>query len=249
MRAFGIERPRLPVIMPRWDLDVVLRSFLRPPYVGRSGTDHTIEFRWRTIKTVFLLALATGRRVSLLANLCCDTVVHRHGSRRSIVLRPLPAFRDKNLGAEEIPPSIAVPGMAHLVPDSPQRFLCPVRAVRAYLIASNNMARESHQLFVHFSPGLRVRSSHISQWIMDAVRQAYSDRTFSGVSAHELRALAASWAYRSHVPLDAIKASMFWHTEGVFQRHYLRDMTSAAAGMATLGPVVVAGSVVPPVSD
>ena len=90
--------------------------------------------------------------------------------------------------------------------------------------------------------------SHISQWIVETVKEAYTqaDREYDPVTAHVVRALSASWAYNCQVALPDILSAVFWRSSGVFQNSYLRDMACIADGMSTLGPVVVAQQIVDP---
>ena len=74
----------------------------------------------------------------------------------------------------------------------------------------------------------------------------HADREYDRVTAHEVRALSASWAYNCQVALPDILSAAFWRSSGVFQNSYLRDMACIADGMSTLGPVVVAQQVVDP---
>ena len=76
--------------------------------------------------------------------------------------------------------------------------------------------------------------SHISKWIMETVKEAYTraDRDYEDqVTAHEVRALSASWAYNCQVALPDILSTAFWRLSGVFQNSYLHDMASIADGM------------------
>ena len=93
-----------------------------------------------------------------------------------------------------------------------------------------------------------IMRSHISRWIVETVKEAYTqaDRQYDRVTAHEVRALSASWAYNCQVALPDILSAAFWRSSGVFQNSYLRDMACIAEGMSTLGPVVVAQHVVDP---
>ena len=105
------------------------------------------------------------------------------------------------------------------------------------------------RMFIHWNRSIRdIMRSHISRWIMETVKEAYTqaDRQFDRVTAHEVRALSASWAYNCQVALPDILAAAFWRSSGVFQNSYLRDMACVAEGMSTLGPVVVAQHVVDP---
>ena len=83
---------------------------------------------------------------------------------------------------------------------------------------------------------------------METVKEAYTqaDRQYDRVTAHEVRALSASWAHNCQVALPDILSAAFWRSSGVFQNSYLRDMACVAEGMLTLGPVVVAQHVVDP---
>ena len=69
VRAFWLERPVQRRIMPKWDLHHVLLSLLRPPFTSHSEedgefSDDVIPLKLRTLKCVFLLALASARRRS-----------------------------------------------------------------------------------------------------------------------------------------------------------------------------------------
>ena len=90
--------------------------------------------------------------------------------------------------------------------------------------------------------------SHISRWIVETVKEAYTqaDREYDRVTAHEVRALSASWAFNCQVAHPDILSAAFWRSSGVFQNSFLGDMTCIAEGMSTLGLVVVAQQVVDP---
>ena len=58
--------------------------------------------------------------------------------------------------------------------------------------------------------------------------------------AHELRALASSWAYTYHIALEDVLSAAFWRSSGVFQRNYLQALAPMAGAMSMLGPVFAA---------
>ena len=104
-------------------------------------------------------------------------------------------------------------------------------------------------MFIHWNCSIRdIMRSHISRWIVETVKEAYTpaDCQYDRVTAHEVRALSASWAYNCQVALPDILSAAFWRSSGVFQNWYLHDMACIADGMSTLGPVVVAQHVVDP---
>ena len=71
IRAFWLERPVQHRIMPKWDLHLVLLALMRPPFASESDeqdktSDDIIPLKWQTMKTVFMLALASVSRRSYI---------------------------------------------------------------------------------------------------------------------------------------------------------------------------------------
>ena len=60
VRSFAIERPRRPQVPPSWDLDVVLRHLMSSAFEPLES----VSLRILTKKTLFLVSLATAKRVS-----------------------------------------------------------------------------------------------------------------------------------------------------------------------------------------
>ena len=63
LRGMRLARPVTRRTMPQWDLHLVLSALMRPPFAsaGARPTDANVELKWRTLKTCFLLAMATAR--------------------------------------------------------------------------------------------------------------------------------------------------------------------------------------------
>ena len=259
VRAFRLERPVQHRIMPKWDLHLVLLSLLRPPFASDGdedgeSSDDVIPLKWWTMKCVFLLALALARRRSYLHALSFAPgrcVFSRGSTQRQLLvsLLPEPGFLAKNQLPTQAPQWITVPGIAHLNPTEAERMLCPVRQLKLYIRDSERIRGGRQSMFIHWNRNIRdIMRSHISRWIVETVKEAYTqaDREYDRVTAHEVRALSASWAYNCQVALPDILSAAFWRSSGVFQNLYLRDMACIADGMSTLGPVVVAQQVVDP---
>ena len=142
----------------------------------------------------------------------------------------------------------------HLFGDSEtDRLMCPVRATTLYiqrtagLVATDGPGR----LFRHFHTGIRFRKSHISRWLVDTIITDYDHSDIEslkleGVSGHQVRGMAASWAYFKDTPLTDIRSAVGWKSASVFTQHYLqdvaaddalraRDLTMVAAGHALRG--------------
>ena len=62
--SMELQRPRMTPVLPQWDLDIILETLSKPPYVPLWEA----SLRHLTLKTVFLLAIASaGRRNELQA--------------------------------------------------------------------------------------------------------------------------------------------------------------------------------------
>ena len=259
VRAFRLERPVQRRIMPKWDLHLVLLSLMRPPFTSQSeddgeSSDDVIPLKWRTLKCLFLLALASARRRSYLHALSIapgKCVFARGNTQRQLVvsLLPEPGFLAKNQLPTQAPEWITVLGIATLNPTEPEWMLCPVRQLKLYIRDLERIRGGRQRMFIHWNHSITdIMRSHISRWIVETVKEAYTqaDHQYDRVTAHEVRALSASWAYNCQVALPDILSAAFWRSSGVFQNSYLPDMACIAEGMSTLGPVVVAQQVVDP---
>ena len=147
-------------IMPKWDLHLVLMALMRPPFASECDnqgetSDDAIPLKWRTMKTVFLLALASARRRSYIHALSVAPgrcVFSRGNTQRQLMVSFLP---EPGFLAESQPPSqalqwISIPGIAHLNPSEAERMLCPVRKLKLYLRDSERIwGRGRQRLFIH----------------------------------------------------------------------------------------------------
>ena len=159
VRAFRLEPPVQRRIMPKWDLHLVLLSLMRPPFTSQSEddgefSDDVIPLKWRTLKCVFLLALASARRRSYLHALSIAPgrcVFARGNTQRQLVvsLLPEPGFLAKNQLPTQAPEWITVPGIAHLNPTEPERMLCPVQQLKLYIRDSERIGGGGGAANVH----------------------------------------------------------------------------------------------------
>ena len=93
---------------------------------------------------------------------------------------------------------------------------CPSQPVQSREDAVSSQivkALPTHQwMFVHWNRHIRdIMRSHISWWIVETVKEAYTqaDWDYDRVSAHEVRALSPSWAYNYQVALPDILSAAF----------------------------------------
>ena len=174
VRAFRLQRLVQRRIMPKWDLHLVLLSLMRPPFTSQSeddgeSSDDVIPLKWRTLKCLFLLALASARRRSYLHALSIAPgrcAFARGNTQRQLVvsLLPEPGFLAKNQLPTQAPEWITVPGIAHLNPTEPERMLCPVRQLKLYIRDSERIRGGRQRMFIHWNHSIRdIMRSHISR--------------------------------------------------------------------------------------
>jgi hypothetical protein len=96
-----------------------------------------------------------------------------------------------------------------------------------------------------------VRPATVARWIVSTIQAAYKLTSVSpdlrrqaSVSAHEVRALAASWAAYRGVALGEVLEAASWSNQSTFSQFYQRDCSVMADGMRAIGPVVAAQHVV-----
>lgn len=211
--------------VPSWDLDIVLEALRQPPYEPLTAA----ELKWLTLKTSFLLAIASARRIGELHALsvhddCCTF----SPDRSSVVLRPNPAFLPKvvtdfHLSQRIELRSLCTEGEQSL--DSRHLALCPVRALSEYMVRTRS-SRQSDQLFVCFDSsclGRPVSKSRLSHWIVDTIKAAYVSSGApppSNIRAHSTRAVSTSWALWRGASLATICAAATWSSQSTFATFY-----------------------------
>jgi hypothetical protein len=81
LRSFSLERPPQRKILPQWDLSLVLQCLLKAPFEPiQSATLKNLTF-----KTIFLTALATGKRRSELHAMCFDSDHFKQNQEQTVL--------------------------------------------------------------------------------------------------------------------------------------------------------------------
>ena len=249
IKAFRLERLVQRRIMPKWDLHLVVSSLLKPPFASECDiqgefSDDVIPLKWQTMKTVFLLALASARRRSYLHALSVSPgrcVFSRGATQRQLVvsLLPEPGFLAKNQLPSHAPEWISVPGIAHFNPSEVVRMLCPVRRWASADVCSLESQHQGHHEKSHepMDRGDCQGSLH-SSW--SRVWPSYCTWGQSPVSVMGIQ-LSGSPTWN---PVSSVLEVIWGVPEFVSTGHGLYRWF--ADGLSTLGPVVVAQQVVDP---
>ena len=142
LRSFCLEAAEHQLRPPAWDLSMVLRFLNTSAFEPLSDA----PLRALTQKVLFLLALATAKRVGELQALS-SVVTFVHGDA---CLSYIPQFVAKSESlTRSIPRSFLVKSLSDFAAGlDADLLLCPVRALRIYLDRTASLAPLRHRLFV-----------------------------------------------------------------------------------------------------
>ena len=252
LRSFRLERPLPSSCVPPWDL-CVLASPPFEPIESCSLCD-------LTHKVLFLVALATARRVGELQAVSAEV----SSSGEDLFLSYIPEFRVKSESyLRPLPRSFRVRSLRDFVGSLPDELLlCPVRALQVYLSHTASLPSRPRSLFVSpRNPSRPFSTNALSFFIRDVISQAAassssslapSSSSFSSTTrssrlasfrARGFRGIATSLAFSRNAPLSSVLEAATWSSSSVFTS-YLKDIQFSSACGFSLGPVVAARSVV-----
>ena len=221
--SFHGDRPKGRRGIPSWKLSLVLHQLTKAPFEPLKEA----SLKHLTFKTVFLLALGSGKRTSEIHAWLHKNIRHQSDWSK-VSLYPSPSFLFKNQLAKEGPDSVAplvIPALAPTLDKSLKgdRSLCPVRALRYYLDRTSDLRQNKELVFVSFKKGFDkdISPATIPSWIKQTVILCYelSDQealTLHQVKAHDVRAFAASKVFQSGVSLEQILSVCHWKSHNTF---------------------------------
>ena len=223
--------------IPSWNLSLVLHQLTKAPFEPLQE----VSVKHLTFKTVFLLALGSGKRRSEIHAWLHKNIRHQSDWSK-VSLYPSPSFLSKNQLAKEGPDSVApvvIPALAPTVDKSlkDDRSLCPVRGLRYYFDRTSHLGQNKELVFVSFKKVFDkdISPATISSWIKQTVILCYevSDQqalTLHQVKAHDIRAFAASKAFQSGVSLDQILSACHWKSHNTFTQFKKKKKCYACFG-------------------
>ena len=233
--SFHRDRPKGRRGIPSWNLSLVLHQLTKAPFEPLKEA----SLKHLTFKTVFLLALGSGKRRSEIHAWLHKNIRHQ-ADWSKVSLYPSPSFLSKNQLAKEGPDSVAPVVIPALAPTLD-------RALRYYLDRTSDLRQGKELVFVSFKKGFDkdISPGTVSSWIKQTVILCYelSDQqalSLHQVKAHDVRAFAASKAFQSGISLDQILSACHWKSHNTFTQFYLKDVAWADSELFHLGPVVAA---------
>ena len=179
---------------------MVLTSFVSPALEPLSQA----SFRALTLTTLFLLALATAKRVDELQALSY-IVTFVAGVA---CLSSIPQFVAKSyLLTRSIPCSFLVTSLAGFAAGlNTDLLLCPIRALRLYLLWARSVSPGRHRLFVsHRCPSRAMSKNAVSFFLGEVISAAEAARPQVGsLRAHDVRSVSTSVAFHRNWSVTSV---------------------------------------------
>ena len=238
LKGFLAIRPPVRLIMPPWDLAIILQALRQAPYEPLES----VPLEFLTLKTAFLIAVTLARRISELHALCAQkpyTVLNPE----SAVLRVNPLFTPKCVSATAGNAVVELQAF-HPNPtnDSEARLNknCPVRALRIYKARTRPNRANVHQLFVEFNPDRLYAPASlktIGSWLTKVIKDAYEHFNKTDLlksNPHTLRSVATSWAEAKGISPENICRAATWSSQLTFAMFYRLDYLGNTFSSAVL---------------
>ena len=248
LSSFDRDRPKSSRNLPKWNLSV-LNELTKAPFEPLKDTD----LKHLTLKTAFLLALASGKRHSEIHAWVANRVSNL-GQWEKVTLFPSSDFIAKNKLAREGSPSVSPVTIRALTTIVDRQFkgdrtLCPVRALRYYLDRTKDLRGSRSLLFISFKKGHTsdIRPATFSSWLKQTILLCYKQadqQALVQVKAHDIRTFAASKAFYGGVSVDQIMQACHWKAHNIYKflpkRPYLvrqrQQYVSGTSGGGTTSP-------------
>ena len=154
-------------IMPEWDLGTVLNNLNQSPYEPLQSA----SAKDLTVKTAFLIAIASGKRCSELHALATGN--HIVFGNQGATLHFRPDFLAKNERSDFSMTPLFIPYLDQSGKKArKKRLSCPVRALRWYLARTemaSNLSKTSQLFITSQKPFKPAAKSTIAGWIVTAI--------------------------------------------------------------------------------
>ena len=218
-RAVAKLRPASRPEMLSWSLNKVLR-------LTSSISVDNCSYQQLLRKTLFLIALASGARISELAALSRDKGRVQFLDSGEVSLSPHPRFIAKN----ENPQKRWSPWKIVPLPQDPS--LCPVATLRVFLDRTSDWL--SGALFRREEGGT-ITINGIRQQILYFIKEADPG---SMPSPHQVRSVATSVNFFQYMDFQALSKYTGWKSSRVFMRHYFKNIDALKFHAVAAGKVV-----------
>ena len=228
-RSFFLKRPSAKSLLSVWSLPAVLQVLAKEPFepLSRASVHHL------SIKTVFLVAIASGHRVSTFQALSIDQG-HICWEPQGVRVIPRADFIAKNQSTTSPLVEIVLLSLSSFSSVSEDKVWCPVRALNWYLDRTKTKRTSSSLFVTAIEPFKAASKSTLARWLVECIKLAGPQAILSDrVRAHDTRSVSTSWALFNGAPLKDIQAAAYWSTPNTFISCYLKDVVRGEACFAS----------------
>ena len=135
-------------------------------------------------------------------------------------------FTIKELVKQTAPRHINTGRVITLKGYAPDRRLCPIVLLKAYLARTKPIRKDPRLFLTWVRPNTPATPATISRWIKSTLKDAGIDTTvFSG---HSTRTASTSAAARAAVPMKEIIKTAGWASETTFAKYYNKPLRQQA---------------------
>ena len=202
---------------------------------------HLSSLRNLTKKVLFLVALATAKRVGELQAISKTVSFVRSDTSLSYV----PEFVAKMESfSNPLPRSFLVKSLSDFAAGLEEDLLlCPVRALQINFQRTDSFSPRPRRLFVSpRRPSHSLSKNVVSFFLREVIHEADAARSEVGsVRAHSIRVVLTSSAFHRSWSVSSVLKSATWRTNSVFASFYLRDLQHEFNELRSWGPFVAAG--------
>ena len=220
LRSFQVAAPSCSIQPPSWDLNKVLLYLLSSTFEPLQS----ISLRSLSKKTLFLISLATAKRVSELQALSRIVSFSSEGA----VVSYIPEFLAKTESyLRPLPRSFLVKSLTDFAAGLDEDLLlCPVRCLRIYLQCTAPGVNCPRRLFVSpRNPTRAISKSAISYFLREVIAEADTSSVADVVPrAHSICDVATSTAFHRNWSLTSILNAACWRSSSVFTSFCLKDL-------------------------
>ena len=207
----------------------------------------SVSLRTLTKKTLFLVSLATAKRVSEIQAL--SKTVAAIGNDLVMSFQPHFIAKTERVDAP-VPRIFCVLSLREFAGDLEEgSLLCPVPALNIYLRRTSSVVVRASSLFVSpRSPSRPISKNAVSYFLREVISEAGAVRqdVAAPLRAHSVRGVATSVSFLRNWLISKVLEAATWQSHSVFASFYFRDISYVFQGLRSLGPFVAAGSVVNP---
>ena len=217
VHSFSIESPRRPQAPPSWDLDAVLRHLMSSVFEPLES----VSLRILTKKTLFLVFLATAKRVSEIQAL--SKTVAAIGNDLVVSFQPHFIAKTESVDAP-VPRIFRVFSLREFAGDLEEgSLLCPVRALIIYLRRTSSVVVRASSLFVSpHSPSRPISKNAVSYFSREVIFEAGAVRqdVAAPLRAHSVRGVATSVSFRRNWSISKMLEASTFRSNSVFASFY-----------------------------